>query len=82
MVHPERVKLLEFNREDSSIASCDIKNLVIWEPRSGTMTHKFPLQSSPLGPHFLGEDELICAFQSSELTKWYVTSSHRLVFYC
>lgn len=72
MTHPERVRLLEFSPDDASMASCGTKNLVIWDPKSGTMTHMFPLRSPPLGIHFLNADELICAFQSSELTKWYV----------
>ncbi|KAM7204974.1 hypothetical protein V8F33_001215 [Rhypophila sp. PSN 637] len=69
MLHPERVKILEFSPEDVFLASCGAKRLVVWEPKAGAMIYSFPIQSSPLCLTFLGVDELLCAFQSSELTK-------------
>ncbi|KAM7213351.1 hypothetical protein V8F06_011248 [Rhypophila decipiens] len=69
MLHPERVKILEFGPEDVFLASCGAKRLVVWEPKAGAMIYSFPIQSPPLCLTFLGVDELLCAFQSSELTK-------------
>ncbi|KAK4235181.1 hypothetical protein C8A03DRAFT_46637 [Achaetomium macrosporum] len=66
----ERVRILEFSSEDLFLASCGRKNLTLWNPKSGTVVHSFPLQSPALGIAFLGQKELLGAFQSCELTKW------------
>jgi hypothetical protein len=71
MSHPERVKILEFSRADKYLASCGAKHIEVSEPKSGTKIHSFPLQSPPLAVAFLGSDELLCATQSGEITKWY-----------
>jgi hypothetical protein len=71
MIHPERVKILEFSRDDQYLVSCGAKHIVVSEPKSGTKIHSFSLQSPPLVVAFLGADELLCVSQSSELTKWY-----------
>jgi len=68
--HPERVKLLEFSCDDVYLASCGTKHVVVWEPKTGTRIHTFLVQSPPLAIVFLGVEELLCVFQSSELTKW------------
>ncbi|KAK3681030.1 hypothetical protein B0T22DRAFT_523836 [Podospora appendiculata] len=73
VLHPERVKILHFSREDVHLASCGTKHLVVWDPKTGARTHSFALRSPPLGLSFLdaaGSDELLCAFQASELIKW------------
>ncbi|KAM7192873.1 hypothetical protein V8F20_008670 [Naviculisporaceae sp. PSN 640] len=70
ITHPERVRMLLFDEDDRRLVSCGAKRLLIWNPKSGIMTHSFFLQSIPLALSFLVEDELLCAFQSSELTKW------------
>jgi hypothetical protein len=77
--HPERVKILEFSPEDRFLASCSRKSLILWDPKSGAMTRSFPLQSPALGIVFLGIDELLGAFQSCELTKWYVKQGRMLL---
>ena len=71
MAHPERVKILQFSRDDLFLASCGAKRLSVWDPRSGVMTYSFSLKSTPLAVAFLGRDELLCASQASETTKWY-----------
>jgi hypothetical protein len=71
LTHPERVKVLEFSRDDQYLASCGTKHIVVSELKSGTKIHSFALQSPPLAIMFLGADELLYASQSSELTKWY-----------
>jgi len=76
MAHPERVKILQFSRDDLHLASCGAKRLSIWDPRSGVMTHSFLLRSAPLAVSFLGRDELLCASQSSETTQWYKLTSN------
>jgi hypothetical protein len=68
--HPERVRILAFSQEDIFLASCGAKHLVIWDPKSGTVLHSFSLRSTALAITFLGVDEILGAFQSSELTKW------------
>lgn len=73
ITHPERVRLLLFDEDDRRLVSCGAKRLLLWSPKSGIMTHSFCLPSIPLSLSFLGEDELLCAFQSSELTKWLVS---------
>ncbi|RFU79588.1 nacht and wd domain-containing [Trichoderma arundinaceum] len=70
MIHPERVKILQFSQDDEYMASCSAKSMVLWNPRSGTQIHKFSLPSPPLGITFLGVDEVLCAFQSGRLTRW------------
>ncbi|KAK3312544.1 hypothetical protein B0H66DRAFT_644720 [Apodospora peruviana] len=70
MTHPERVKILQFGHDDQHLASCGTKHLVVWDPKSGIMMHSFALQSPALGVSFLGADEILCAFQSSQLSKW------------
>jgi len=86
MTHPERVKILEFSRDGQYLASCGTKQIVVLEPKSGTKIHSFPLRSPPLAVVFLGADELLCASQSSELTKWYhellLIPRHLLRGYC
>ncbi|KAK4175485.1 hypothetical protein QBC36DRAFT_23661 [Triangularia setosa] len=68
--HPERVRILAFSIGDVLLASCGAKHLVVWESRSGSMRHSFPLISPPLAMIFLGVDEIVLAQQSSILTKW------------
>lgn len=68
--HPERVRILAFSQGDIFLASCGAKHLVLWDPKSGTALHSFPLRSTALAITFLGVDEILGAFQSSELTKW------------
>ncbi|KAK1761729.1 hypothetical protein QBC33DRAFT_564472 [Phialemonium atrogriseum] len=70
VTHPGRVKILEFSRDDQYLASCGTKHIIVWEPRSGVKMHSFDLQSPPLGVAFFGANELLCAFQSSKITKW------------
>lgn len=70
--HPERIKLLQFCPEDVLLASCGMKHLMIWDSKNGTAVHSIPLRSSPLAITFLGVDEIIGAFRSCDLTKWYV----------
>ncbi|KAH6621487.1 hypothetical protein B0J18DRAFT_227999 [Chaetomium sp. MPI-SDFR-AT-0129] len=78
--HPERVRLLAFSQEDFFLASCGAKNLVVWDPKAGTALHSFPLRSTALAITFLGLDEILGAFQSSELTKWdLATGEHQSI---
>jgi pimeloyl-ACP methyl ester carboxylesterase len=72
--HPERVNILEFSPdpEDSLLASCGTKQLAIWGTKSGSILHSFSLLSAPLAITFLGLDEVLGAFKSCTLTKWYV----------
>ncbi|KAK4161154.1 hypothetical protein QBC43DRAFT_303202 [Cladorrhinum sp. PSN259] len=70
VTHPERVKLLEFGFDDTSLASCGSKNLTIWDPKTGVMLQSFPLRSTPLAITHLSADKILCAFQSGILTKW------------
>lgn len=72
MQHPERIKLLEFSPLDVRLASCSTKTLLVWDPKTGTATHTFTLQSQPLAITFLSMDDILGAFHSCELTKWYV----------
>ncbi|KAK3349876.1 hypothetical protein B0T25DRAFT_582714 [Lasiosphaeria hispida] len=68
--HPERVKILQFSPDDVYLASSGAKQLAIWEPKVGVMVHSFQLRSPPLAITFLGTQEVLCGFQSSEMTKW------------
>ena len=70
LIHPERVKLLEFSCDDMYLASCGTKHIVVWEPKTGTRVYTFSLQSPPLAVMFLGVEGLFCAHKSRELTKW------------
>ncbi|KAK0619028.1 hypothetical protein B0T14DRAFT_495874 [Immersiella caudata] len=70
ITHPERVRILQFGPDDSHLASCGAKQLCIWDPRSGVMTHSLLMSSTPLALSFLAKDELLCASQSSETTHW------------
>jgi hypothetical protein len=70
MKHPERVRILQFSQDDRYLASVGRKRLVVWQPKSGVQLYSFGLQSPPLAIVFLGIEELLVAFQSSELTKW------------
>jgi len=72
MAHPERVKGLQFSRDDQFLASCGNKNILVWDPKSGASIYEFSLPSPPLAVVFLEAGELLCALQSSELIKWYV----------
>jgi pimeloyl-ACP methyl ester carboxylesterase len=82
-IHPERVNILEFSpdSEDVLLASCGTKQLAVWDTKSGTILHSFPLLSPPLAITFLGLGEVLGAFKSCTLTKWYVkvwTYSHQV----
>lgn len=70
--HRERVGLLRFSPDanDTYLVSCGSKLVVVWETSEGIMLHSFSMQSPSLAAIFIGMDELLCAFQSSELTKW------------
>jgi len=70
MVHPGRVKFLGFGPDDRFLASCSTKQIVVWETRSGAKIHSFPLESPPLNIVIFGDNDLLCGFQSSEITKW------------
>lgn len=69
-MHPERVKGLQFSQDDLHLASWGAKNLVVWDPRKGALTHSFSMTSMPLAVCFIGTQALLCASQSSKLTKW------------
>ncbi|KAK0629422.1 NADP-dependent oxidoreductase domain-containing protein [Bombardia bombarda] len=73
-------ELLEFSRDDVHLASSGRAHLLVWDPKSGTMTHSFPLASTPLALLFFGVDEILAAFDSNELTNWLVVNikSHKL----
>lgn len=70
--HPERVGLLQFSpdSDDTYLVSCGAKHVVVWETKSGTTLQSFAIQSPPLDAVFVSMDELLCAFRSSEMTKW------------
>lgn len=70
--HPESVHILAFSQRDAFLASCGAKHLIIWDPKSGAALHSFSLPSTTLAITFMGVDEVLGAFESSELTKWYV----------
>lgn len=70
MTHPERVKILQFSEDESFLASCGAKHMVLWNPKSGSQIYAFPLSSPPLSLAFLGVDEILCVFQSGTLTRW------------
>ncbi|KAI1455840.1 WD40-repeat-containing domain protein [Annulohypoxylon moriforme] len=72
--HPERVRMLGFSSDGEYLASSGAKNLVVWQPRSGTQMFSFPLLSELIAFTFLGGDEFLCAFASGELTKWSLDS--------
>ena len=74
MKHPEHVKILQFSPQDVLLASSGYKHLVIWDLKTGTASHAFDLQSQAMAITFLGLDEILGAFHSCELTKWYVKS--------
>lgn len=76
ITHPERVKFLQFSQDDEYVVSCGAKSMVLWRPTTGIQLYKFSLQSPPLGVIFLGIDEIICAFQSGSLTRWYYPLKH------
>jgi hypothetical protein len=62
--HPERVTILEFTSDDSLLASCSTKHLVIWDTKSGARLYSFPFRSPPLAITFLGQEEVLGAFKS------------------
>ncbi|KAI1091825.1 WD40-repeat-containing domain protein [Rostrohypoxylon terebratum] len=68
--HPGRVTMLRFSDDGAYLASASAKALVVWEPRSEMQKFSFPLKSELIAFTFLGDDELLCAFASGELTKW------------
>ena len=77
MKHPERIRILEFGPSDELLVSISSNRLMIWDPKDGSIVQSFPLQSPPLAATFLSSQELICAFQSGQITKWYVFDSLR-----
>ncbi|KAK3934282.1 hypothetical protein QBC46DRAFT_368322 [Diplogelasinospora grovesii] len=77
MTHPERVKSLHFGHDDQYLASAGAQHLLLWDPKSGAMLYSFHLQSPPLDLIFLGTEELLGIFQSSELTKWDLGTGER-----
>ncbi|RYP05824.1 hypothetical protein DL764_003535 [Monosporascus ibericus] len=76
LVHPERVRLLEFSQDDMYIVSCGTKSVVVWETRAGERLHTFDIHAPSLAVTFIGSDELLCVLQSSELIKWDLDSGH------
>jgi Predicted acetyltransferases and hydrolases with the alpha/beta hydrolase fold len=74
MKHPERVKILEFSTESTLLASAGPKQLSIWDPKSGALLQlfDFPPRCSPLAVVFLRTQEILAAFESKVLIKWYV----------
>ncbi|KAK3986076.1 hypothetical protein QBC44DRAFT_144648 [Cladorrhinum sp. PSN332] len=73
--HPERVRLLRFSANDSYVASCGRKQLLVWDPASGAMTHSFSLQAPPLALCFGENGDLLCALVSSEILSWCLTDT-------
>ncbi|KAI1128895.1 hypothetical protein F5Y10DRAFT_164427 [Nemania abortiva] len=55
MRHPERVKLLEFNRNERFLASAGQKHIVVWEPRSSSQIWSSKLVSPPIAMCFPSE---------------------------
>lgn len=81
--HPERVKMLQFSPdfEDSYIALCGVKSLVVCCPRTASIVHSFSLCSPPVALAFFEIDQVACATQSGEMMKWYVFSSDGMILH-
>ncbi|KAF0316744.1 vegetative incompatibility protein HET-E-1 [Colletotrichum asianum] len=68
---PERIRVLEFSRDDEHLVSCGNKQLVVWNPKSGATVLSSQVSSPILAITFIGGSEMLSVSQSSELTKWY-----------
>nr|AUM60061.1 hypothetical protein [Hypoxylon pulicicidum] len=80
LVHPERVKMLEFSSDGEYLASSGTRTLLVWQPKCGMQKLSFPLQSELIAFVFLSGDEFLCAFASGELTKWRLdTGEHETI---
>ncbi|KAI0408779.1 hypothetical protein F4802DRAFT_366865 [Xylaria palmicola] len=66
MCHPERVKLLEFSRNERFLASAGQKCIVVWEPRSSSQIWSSRLVSPPIAMCFPSE-LLIHANRASQI---------------
>ncbi|KAI1755556.1 hypothetical protein F4782DRAFT_409103 [Xylaria castorea] len=55
MRHPERVRLLEFSRNERFLASAGQKRIVVWEPRSSSQIWSSRLVSPPIAMCFPSE---------------------------
>ncbi|KAI0870237.1 hypothetical protein GGS24DRAFT_493150 [Hypoxylon argillaceum] len=55
MRHPERVRLLEFSRNERLLASAGQSHIVVWEPRSSSQIWSSPLVSPPIAMCFPSE---------------------------
>ncbi|KAI1177574.1 hypothetical protein F4777DRAFT_541485 [Nemania sp. FL0916] len=55
MRHPERVRLLEFSRNECFLASAGQKCIVVWEPKSSSQIWSSRLESPPIAMYFPSE---------------------------
>ncbi|KAK5631744.1 hypothetical protein RRF57_007458 [Xylaria bambusicola] len=55
MRHPERVRLLEFSRDERFLASAGQKRIVVWEPKSSLQIWSSRLDSPPITMSFPSE---------------------------
>ncbi|KAI1500933.1 hypothetical protein F5X99DRAFT_418859 [Biscogniauxia marginata] len=56
--HPERVRLLEFSRNDEYLASGGQKHICVWHPKTGSSIYTWLLESPPLTMCFTTSDIL------------------------
>ncbi|KAH6649470.1 hypothetical protein F5144DRAFT_588178 [Chaetomium tenue] len=78
--HPEGVRLLEASWYHGLLASCSAKHLVVWDIKVGTILYSFPLRSCSSAVVFLGAQEILCASERCELTKWSLnTGEHEAI---
>lgn len=69
--HSERVKILKFGHEDKILASSGLRNLIIWDLKTGNQIGSFVLTHRPLALAFsLNNGDLFAATQGNYVECW------------
>ena len=72
--HPERVGILKFGHEDKILASSGLRNLIIWDLKTGNQIDSFVLSYRPLALAFsLDNEDLFAATQGNYMACWSLT---------
>ncbi|KAI1759681.1 hypothetical protein GGR53DRAFT_130182 [Hypoxylon sp. FL1150] len=72
--HDGTAYMVGFSDDGEYLASFDRRTVAIWQLKSGERRFWFPLPSRTIAFAFLGGNQLLCAFESGELTKWNLDS--------
>jgi hypothetical protein len=70
MRHPERVRLLEFSKDERRLASGGQKHITVWEPRSGARIWTSAFRSPLLAMCFTSSDTIVYANKANQIATW------------